>query len=203
MNCLILAGGPSLPGILQGRKCRQAGWFTIGVNLAGYMIGDWVDICFFADSLMWWNHKDALMKCRARKISLDKIKPGVESIKGKAPDVEIWKWGGCHGINTGPGMCCFNRSSGGAAINMAYHLGARRILLAGYDMHSDYQGRDRNWYPEQYQRKSRKGYGNMLLSFDRIAHDARRLKIEIINVTPGSAITQFPFASMEDFGCLS
>jgi len=203
MNCLILAGGQSLPKILNGRECKKKGWFTIGVNLAGYMIGDWVDICFFADSLMWWLHKDALIKCQARKISLDKNKPGVNSIKEKAINVEIWQWGGCHGINTRPRFCCFNRSSGGAAINLAYHLGAKQILLAGYDMHGDSQGRNRNWYPEQYQKNSKKGYHNMLAAFDGIARDAHKLKLKIINVTPGSMITQFPFSSVEDFKCLS
>lgn len=203
-NCLIIAGGPPALGILNGRKCQKSGWFTIGVNLAGYMIGDWVDVCFFADSLMWWNHRDALKQCRARKISLDKTKEGVESITtDHGHGVEIWQWGGCHGINTRPKFCCFNRSSGGAAINAAYHLGAKRIVLVGYDMNLDADGQMQEWYPEHWRRKSSKGYHNMLLAFPAIAADAKRLGVEILNATPGSAIKQFPFVDIEDVQCFS
>jgi hypothetical protein len=204
MNCLILAGGESLPDILKGRECRQKGWFTIGVNLAGYMIGDWVNVCFFADALMYWNHKDALKQCQARKISLDKTKEGVASIAtDPGHTVEVWQWGGCHGVNTRPGFCCFNRSSGGAAINLAYHLGAKRVFLLGYNMNLDENGDMQEWYPEEWKRKSKKGYHNMLLPFDKIAADAKRLGMEILNATPGSAIKQFPFVNIEDYQCLT
>jgi len=203
MNCLILAGGPSLPGILQGRVCRRPGWFTIGINLAGCMIGSWVDVCFFADSLFWWNHETAIRWSGARKITLDKNKPGVELIAGRAPGVETWEWTGKSGIETEPKKCRFNKSSGGAAVNVAYHLGAKRILLTGYDMHGDENGNRRNWYPEQYQQHSTKGYGNMIAPFEQIAADAKRLGVEIINATPGSAITYFPFENIEAFKCLS
>ena len=202
MYCLILAGGESLPDILKGRSCHRPGWFTIGVNLA-YMMGDWVDVCFFMDALMWWNHKDGLSKFRGRKISLNKTKEGVKSIAGHAPGVELWIWGGGNGISTEPGRVLQNRSSGGAAINLAYHLGAKRVFLLGYDMHGNADGWMRNWYPEQWQRHSKKGYHNMLLPFDKIAADAKRLGMEILNATPGSAITQFPFVNIEDYQCLT
>ena len=203
MNCLILGGGPSLLDSLKGRICKKDDWFTIGVNLA-FMFGDWENVCYFLDALLWWNHEEGLKRFGGRKISLDKTKEGVKSIVGIAPDVEVWRRKGGHGICTIPKTAYASRTSGGSAINIAYHLGAKRIFLLGYDMHGDVNGWMQNWYPEKYQRQpSKKGYAASMAPFVRIAEDAKRLGLEIFNATPGSALPNFPFVDIEDYNCLS
>lgn len=39
------------------------------------------------------------------------------------------------------------RDSGGIAVNVAYHAGARRVVLAGFDMGFEVEG-EAHWYPE-------------------------------------------------------
>lgn len=48
------------------------------------------------------------------------------------------------GLSRDPKKIHTHRNSGGAAINVAYHLGAKRILLLGYDMKT--QGDKRHWF---------------------------------------------------------
>ena len=153
---------------------------------------------------MWWNHKDGLMKYNGRKICLDKTKEGVRSIRGHAPGVEIWHRSGGHGISQRHRLINQNVSSGGGAINLAYQLGADKIILLGYDMHGDKDGWMRNWYPEQWQRaRSQKGYANALIPFARLASDAKGLGLAILNATPGSCLKEFSMVDIEEVGCLA
>jgi hypothetical protein len=48
---------------------------------------------------------------------------------------------GWAGLTTDPEAICNGHNSGSAALNVAVHLGAKRILLLGYDMGPDSKGR--------------------------------------------------------------
>lgn len=51
---------------------------------------------------------------------------------------------GAHGLSRDPKKIHTGMNSGFAAVNLAYHLGATRILLLGYDMQLD--GDKRHWF---------------------------------------------------------
>lgn len=91
----------------------------------------------------------------------------------------------------------WNNNSGASAINVSYWLGAKRIVLLGFDMrmvdgkknyHTDYKG----------ERKNSSIFERHLRGFQQISEDAKQLGIEILNATPNSAVTQFLFVKLED-----
>lgn len=90
-----------------------------------------------------------------------------------------------HGLNTGHG-----------ALNLAYHLGAARIVLLGYDMrmcrdgrvHWDGRATDQAWkYATLFAR-----------AFRKIAADLKEVGVSVLNATPRSALEAFPRISLAD-----
>lgn len=85
-----------------------------------------------------------------------------------------------------------NGNSGAQAINVAAAFGANRILLLGFDMKADKLGRD-HWFGQHPKPLVQKQlYDDWLHKFEFIAKDAKALGLDIINCTPGSALTLFP-----------
>lgn len=175
---------------------------VIGVNDA-FRVGDWVDICFFGDVKWYWWNKEDLKAFKGLKVTCDrqrnpaKIKAGERygSVKGE-PDIRIVRHSNSHGIGTEKFKVRFNSSSGAAAINLAWYLGVKRVVLVGFDMRV--VDNMRNWRPHpDYKPGTQKGYKNFLKPFDQIERDAHKLGFEILNATPGSGLKKFPFIDLE------
>lgn len=80
-------------------------------------------------------------------------------------------------------------NSGYQAINLAWHFGAARILLLGYDM------RPGHWHGKHPRPLSNYSpYEEWVRRFRLLAGD---LDIPVVNCTPGSALDAFPMASLE------
>jgi hypothetical protein len=89
------------------------------------------------------------------------------------------------------------RSSGHTAISIAVALGARRVILIGYDMrvvdgvehhHSEYTGpRDLDQYAREF-----------VPAFNGWNADALKVGVEILNATPLSAVHEFPMISLDE-----
>lgn len=215
----IIGGGPSLLNMdLEGLKDRR----VIGVNnsygdrlsysgVAGdsqYMPRDWVDICWFGDKRWFFWHKKCL-----------KYFGGLIATCGeklKDPMVLSITRGKSMGIDPDPRRVSWNKSSGGSAINFAYHLGAKRIVLVGFDMRpldiseiinnkevsylqSYFRkgGQIKNYHPD-HPSPNKDPYERFLKAFHFIRKDARKLGVEIINATPGSALSLFPIVPLEE-----
>lgn len=180
----ILGGGP---GLLDNDLSSIHGQRCIGVNNSTFL-GDWVDVCWFGD-LKWWGwHKERLksytgliITCNTRMKKWSKMKV---LLRGKVA-----------GIDTRPSHVSWNRSSGASAINLAYHFGAKRIILLGFDMRR-IDGK-KNWH-DDHKEKIHDPFIRHLKSFSQIKKDAEHLGLEIINATPGSAINQFPIMTLKD-----
>jgi hypothetical protein len=192
----ILGGGPSLPTILNGYEIHAP---VIGVNDA-FRFGPWTDVCWFGDARWYWWNKNDLSTFKGLKVTcnrrIDKS-PTVE----KEDDVHIIRFSNSErGICQRKDIVCFNSSSGASAINLAYHFGANRIVLVGFDM-CRIDGKS-NWRPHPVP-KSDKPYTNLLRPFKHIASDAKKIGLEILNATPESQLKEFPFVSFKDALCLS
>jgi hypothetical protein len=104
------------------------------------------------------------------------------------------------GISRKSGHVSWNGNSGAAAISMAAHTGASRIILLGFDMNLN-DVKYQHWH-DVYQKGNQEGNEKLLLKtyatfdkhlrgFPQIALDARRMGIEIINANPTSEIRDF------------
>lgn len=219
-ECWIIGGGPSMPRlfgvpeeIIEAVKNRQQPMsayspylsaihdrHVIGVN-AAFLLGDWVDVMVFGDGPFYVKNKDDINKFKKIKVS---VNPSVEPGKKGVFYIKHLTRDGGHpyGISTRPGMVSWNKHTGGAAINLAYHFGVKRVLLLGFDMKNDTDGSS-HWHgqyrlPGKPGEKQRMPFDKHLQSFRPIANDAKRYGLEILNVNPDSAIRELPKVKLED-----
>lgn len=195
----ILGGGPSLLGMdyCLGLEKLLKDKRVIGVNNA-FKFGPWVDACWFGDAHWFdWNFK-SLAKFSGLKVTCNP-----KFLTKKQFDehhILVMNRGKSNGIEKKAGHIAWNRSSGASAINFAYHLGAKRIILLGFDMHSD--GINHNWHKEHKGRSISNSnfnpYERFLKPFKQIKEEADNLGLEILNATVGSALTIFPMVNIKD-----
>lgn len=170
---------------------------VIGIN-AAFLIGPWIDMMFFGDKSFCRKYHDELIHF-----------PGIIVTGEKAFESDRIRWirvvpfnrkKGV-GISNDPGTVCWNANSGAAAISLAANAGARRIVLIGFDMKLGKDGAQ--WWHTFYTggkrlARQKQPFPRHLRGFAQIAKDARRRKIEIVNASPDSAITQFKKVNLRD-----
>lgn len=135
----ILGSGLSL-SILKNNNCLK-NKHVIAVNQAYTVNENSVDILFFGDARCYWENYSLTGKniddFNGIKISLNihcsakGAKWG--SIEGKK-NIHIMNESKKRGLTKTRTELCWNNFSGAAAINLAVHLGAKKIILLGYDM---------------------------------------------------------------------
>jgi hypothetical protein len=182
----ILGGGPSINttnfDLIKDKP-------VIGVNDA-YLLGEWVDICWFGDCRWYYWHKDRLKQYSGL------VATHCGQLLGKDPRVKVCTRGKPAGIENKAHCVSWNRNSGASAINFAYQLGAKSLVLLGYDMRR--VNEKPNWH-DNHPSPHKNPYTGFLRVFPIIAKDAKALKMEIVNCTPGSKMDCFPIYELEDY----
>ncbi len=199
-TAFIIGGGPSLKeqdlSPLKGRN-------VIGVNDA-YMLGDWINVCFFGDPGWFYEHdKETVIRPDRSRHNGLRVFPGL--IVGLASvllvnarsDIRIMKTEP-NGFKREPYRIGWNGNSGVAAINLALHFGAKRIVLLGFDMKS--RKGNANWHDNiRRSRKQNEGrhvpdpaYNFWLRNIKQCEKHRRKYwpDVEILNATPDSALPQ-------------
>ncbi len=211
-DCWIIGGGPSMLdqfGVPQSARdavkneevdVSEYGIYMkpllhdkhiIAVN-AAYKLGDWIDMMFFGDMKFFKQFRRDLADFKGLKITCTAAMHhrgiNIKVIK-RLPGKKVM------GLSDNPNYICWNANSGGAAINVAAHTGVKRIFLLGFDMQSGNQGH--HWH-QLYDKKNNPPYATHRLCFPSIAKDAKRMGVEIINVSPESSIMDFPKKKLQD-----
>lgn len=144
----IIGGGPSLKGYDLSRV--PGPWAKIAVNNSYKIVPD-ADLLFFADARWYQHHYPALHRdWRGRMAS-------TAGDHQKVPTAEVTKFGrefnapigraeGPYNPNDPKSWKLAGRDSGTMAVNLAYHLGARNIILFGFDM--TYEGSESHWHSD-------------------------------------------------------
>lgn len=216
-ECFVLGGGPSL---LQVDVDKLRGRRVIAVNNIVFL-KDWFDIMFYGDQGFFNKYRLPLrafggLKVTAIKYTGGHIDQRMEYFKkciNNGVKVVLRQVPPPGGLSLNPSVLFWNSSSGGCAINLATLLGAKRVVLCGFDMRrvpleeirqmpdrlqASADPSEDNWHSAHDKRKlSPYHEGNFLRPFPQIAKDARSQKIEIVNATPGSAIKEFPIVDPE------
>ena len=197
----VIGGGPSLENLdwtpLITRKTRGE-CRVIGVNDA-YTLGSWIDAIFFGDEQWYHIHvKRGLLQWPGLIVTCIRDENKREIFPGVLVMYRI-----PNGIVTDKGKLGWNGSSGAAAINLAVVLGARRIVLLGFDMkltETD-DGPKANWHvnhkdpvpnPTVYPH-----FMKRILWMSQ-ALDHHHPKVEVLNANPDSALECFPKIVLED-----
>jgi hypothetical protein len=155
-----------------------------------YKPRDWVDACWFHDGRWFsWHYQSLrdfsgiIAHCAAHKVT--------------QIGTHYFHRGNPTGIDKRPAYVAPNGNAGFSSINFAYHLGVRRVVLLGYDMRV-VEG-DSNWHKDHPIKYGTLPYPRYLKRAKYVAADALALGLDIINCTPGSAITCWPIMSLEEY----
>ncbi len=189
----VIGGGPSIKHTnLKLVKDRN----VLGCNDA-FRLGTWVDWIIFADKRWWvWNHEE-LEKWPNRDHALCLV-PQLMDAREAYPWLKFVRRDEARfGLSVEQDTICWNRGCGGAAINAAYLLGARRIVLLGFDMRV--VENKHNWHDYHQKEERPKIYQNSMMPFLKPMSDAMKVTgLEIVNCTPGSALNLFPERRLEE-----
>lgn len=175
----IIASGPSLTktdvDLIKGQK-------LIAIN-DNYLMAPWADVLYACDGTWWdWHSGRAELKAfKGRKITQDKE-------ASERYNLEYIESVDAPGLSRDPKYVNKGSNSGIQAINLACHLGAKRIVLTGYDMQHD--GVKSHWFGE-HPNTFRPPVHRWLRHYEFVAKDAEKMGIEIINATKETALTCF------------
>lgn len=182
----ILAGGPGLDLI---ELERLKGARVIAINYS-FLKVPWADVVYGTDENFWMAMIDDV-SASALKVT---VAPG-------APDgvLKLENTGLC-GLEENPTGLRIGWTSTYAAINLAVHSGATRIVLMGTDMRV-VEGRT-HWsgYPHADTRmKSDPDFCRKYLmpNFDSLVTPLAARGVEVLNATPGSALKCFRIVAPE------
>lgn len=181
---VCFAGGPSLTP--EDVDACQGKVHAIAVN-DSYRLAPWA-VAIMASDFKWWKHHDGAPGFLGRRYCL----------QPEAADygAEILRNTGKEGIETDPGALRSGMNSGAAAINLAIHFGAMRILLLGYDM--GHPGRPSHWFGEHPKElRARSPYHSFGEMFKTQVKPLRNLGVQVWNCSRTTALTCFPLLPLE------
>ena len=136
-DVVIVAGGPSVTQEQIDYICGKAK--VIAINDA-YRLVPWADVLYGADAKWWrWHYEntkdfEGTKVCLRYNIGSDKIDTGWPD--DLYPELNALAFDGREGVSIEPGVIRCGKDSGYQAIQLAIQLGAKRIILIGYDMKS-------------------------------------------------------------------
>lgn len=188
---VCLGGGPSLNQ--EQVDCLRGRAKVIAINDA-YRLAPWAHALYACD-WRWWLKHEGVPAFAGLKITLSN---GAEQL-AHWPEIKVLENSGKDGLEPAPTGLRTGRNGGYQAINLAVHLGAKRILLLGYDMKPDSSGKT-HWFGDHADWPTRASiYANVMLPcFKTLVSPLNELGVTVINCTPDSALETFPRLPLED-----
>ncbi len=183
---ICLASGPSLAAddvsYVRGKGA------VIVVNDA-VQLAPWADVLYSSDPAWWQRHK-WMRDFAGVRVMVDPVR----AHKAYKPPVEdhgvlVLKNTGKEGIETSPDGLRTAINSGGAAINLAVHMGAKRIVLLGYDMGRSH---GKTHFHDSGPTPSYSAYDVFIRLIGTMAAPLAASGIAVVNCSRLSALTCFP-----------
>lgn len=188
----IVGGGRSLKNYDWNLLAEKR---VIGINRA-FEVLPFAEIIYFTDHQFFNNYKDR---------GLLQHEGALVTISERVVDNRVvhFRDTGDKGLDLTPGCLRNGKNSGYAAINLAVHMKAKRIILMGFDMsceavNSVHSGRRKialpgktHWH-DGYNRNVNQGvYDKMLPMFHTIAKPLEDIGVEVLNAGESSRINVF------------
>lgn len=172
---------------------------VIAINDA-VQLAPWADVLYACDS-KWWGwatHKDS-KKPAALRLAVKQfaglryaLDPNASLHRG----VQVLKKGKTNGLALSADTLNTGMNSGHQAINLAYHLGAARIVLLGYDLQRGPKGQS-HFFGEHPDRV-RPPLHRYAEHFPSLVEPLKQAGVQIVNCSRSTSITCFPKALLED-----
>jgi hypothetical protein len=186
---VIVGGGPSVTQCDVDYCADRA--FVIAVN-SSYLLAPCAEVVYFCDSrfYMWHKKRAEFQQIRGELATLENVR-SVTDLR-----VHHLRQGLGKGLATETDTLNHGSNSGYQCINLAAHLGARLIVLLGFDMRT-VDGAT-HWHGGHPQGASAQVYEVMLRKFPSLVAPLVARRIQVINATPNSALKVFPTADLRE-----
>ena len=206
---VCIAGGPSLTQeqLSLVRRAREADAVRVVVVNDIYLIAPWADVMYFADHRWFlWTTSGVPKSWPWAKFSADDVRKAWSGFKGQkvtikhnpmanGPDILSLDNAGGEGLSDRPTAICTGSNSGFQALQIAVHSGGNPILLVAYDMRFlAARTHSHNGHQVRMHESAYKGYAK---KFGTLQRPLEKLRVKVINCTPGSAIECFERGSLD------
>ena len=184
-SIFIVGGGPSLKDFDFTRLKDK---HVIAVNKA-FLFVPFADVMYWTDTRFYkWYEKEINLFSGLKVTNKSTpIKPGIVNLQDT----------GREGLETRPDGIRHGNNSGYAAINLAYLLGANKIILLGFDM--KIEGKKTHFHDGYSTPQNPKIYeNNMVPYFKTLVDPLKSHGVEIYNACPDSALTCFKKCTIEE-----
>lgn len=163
---------------------------VIAINNAIHL-APWSDVCYAADRKWWdWNQAIARQVWPQHKYGLQ------PSIRQHYPRVSVLQRTGVSGLEASPTGLRSGGHSGYQAINLAVHLGARKIVLLGYDLQPSPDGR--HHVGAEHPDGSHPTYAQRREVYASLLGPLAARGITILNASRATAISSLPRSTLAD-----
>lgn len=179
---VIFASGPSLTQA-DVDACRGQHVIAIKDTIR---LAPWAEVLYACDA-KWWRHYGPDLTFTGPRYSLE---------REAAPWAQVLRNDGVLGLETRPSGLRTGRNSGYQAINLAVHLGARRIVLLGFDMQPS--GDQHHWFGAHPYVAKAPPYREFLQCFQSIVAPLKAIGVEVVNASRISALTCFPRVTLAE-----
>lgn len=188
---VCLGAGPSLTKADCDYVRGKARVIAINTSIE---LAPWADVLYACDKKWWrWAHDDPKRYPNFRRFT--GLKYALTSESQRYPGVVVLRNTGSAGLELKPDGLKNGRNGGYQAINLAVHLGARRILLLGYDMQRS-RGKE-HWHGD-HPTRTHSPYTQFRESYTTIVQPLKDAGIEVINCSRETALHAFPEMPLED-----
>lgn len=150
-------------------------------------LAPWADVLYAADE-KYWKYEQGAPDFKGLKFAIEP-----QAIAW--PGVRVLRNTGESGIERHPGGLRTGFNSGYQAINLAVHLGARRIVLLGYDM---WRGPDGpNWFGTHPNHVD-SPYPLFLQAFASVVEPLKAMGVEVVNASRFTVLMAFPRVDLQE-----
>lgn len=187
---VIVATGPSLTSA-DVDACR--GRARVIAIKDAVRLAPWADVLYGAGADAggdtWWKRYGPSLTFAGLRYCLDPKAAAWASVLTPGP---------AQGLTSDPGRLATGGNSGYSAINLAVHLGARRIVLLGYDLQAT-GGQDHFFGSHQHGHSKRSlPFGLFQYHFPSILAPLSDLGVSVVNASRDTALDLFPRMSITE-----
>jgi hypothetical protein len=195
---VCLASGPTLTDGDVARV-RASGLPVIAVNDA-IRLAPWAPVLYSSDRA-WWRFYRGVADYTGLRVSVGSKRGAADPILGGpwAAPIVVLRHTGVEGLESDPTGLRTGGNSGYAAINLAVHLGARKVLLLGYQggplaAQSHFFGR----HPVGLTESTETNYAAFRRAYETLAPALAAGGIAVRNCTPRTRLHAFETADLRD-----
>lgn len=186
----VVGGGPSLRDLnwsaLRGRR-------VVGSNNAMFEHSDVVDFGVFGDVPFWNKYTERILGSRSiivtnvERPSAANLPDAIQRVRRKT-----------HEWSRGQRALCWLGNTGALAVNLAARLGAKRVVLLGFDMCRDAHANS-NWYDGNRKPPTETHFNRFRGTFPIVVEGCREEGVELVNANEQSTLgCGIPVVSREE-----